>query len=39
VLTTHATEEAAMKRALGRIAALKTVAEPPRVIRIEPLEH
>jgi homoserine dehydrogenase len=39
VLTTHATEEAAMKRALARIAALKTVAEPPRVIRIEPLEH
>ena len=39
VLTTHATEEAAMKRALGRITALKTVVEPPRMIRIEPLEH
>jgi homoserine dehydrogenase len=39
VLTTHATEEAAMKRALGRIADLQTVVEPPRVIRIEPLEH
>ena len=39
VLTTHATEEAAMKRALARIAALNTVVEPPRMIRIEPLEH
>jgi homoserine dehydrogenase len=38
VLTTHAADEAAMKRALGRIAALQTVVEPPRMIRIEPLE-
>ena len=37
VLTTHETEEAAMTRALSRIAALGTVLEAPRMIRIEPL--
>jgi homoserine dehydrogenase len=35
VLTTHITEEAAMRRALDRIAALDAVLEPPRLIRIE----
>jgi homoserine dehydrogenase len=35
VLTTHATVEAAMRRALARIASLATVLEPPRMIRIE----
>jgi homoserine dehydrogenase len=35
VLTTHETEEAAMRRALGRIAKLKAVAEEPCLIRIE----
>ena len=35
VLTTHVTVEAAMRRALDRIAALDTVLEPPRMIRIE----
>jgi homoserine dehydrogenase len=35
VLTTHVTVEAAMRRALDRIAALDTVFEPPRMIRIE----
>jgi homoserine dehydrogenase len=35
VLTTHGTEEAAMRRALDRIAALDAVLEPPRLIRIE----
>jgi homoserine dehydrogenase len=35
VLTTHETEEAAMRRALDRIAALQSVLEPPRLIRIE----
>ena len=37
VLTTHETEEAAMRRALGRIGSLSTVLEPPRMIRIESL--
>jgi len=37
VLTTHETEEAAMRRALDRIARLKTVVEPPRMIRVENL--
>jgi homoserine dehydrogenase len=37
VLTTHDTEEAAMHRALERIAALGSVVEPPRMIRIEML--
>ncbi len=35
VLTTHVTIEAAMRRALTRIATLSTVLEPPRLIRIE----
>jgi len=35
VLTTHDTEEAAMRRAVGHIAALDTVLEPPHMIRIE----
>lgn len=37
VLTTHETEEAAMRRALDRIGSLGTVLEPPRMIRIENL--
>jgi homoserine dehydrogenase len=37
VLTTHSTEEAAMTRALARIAKLNAVLEPPRLIRIEQL--
>jgi homoserine dehydrogenase len=37
VLTTHETGEAAMMRALKRIAALETLVEPPCMIRIEPL--
>jgi homoserine dehydrogenase len=37
VLTTHDSEEAAMRRALDRIAALGSVVEPPHVIRIESL--
>ena len=36
VLTTHATAEARMQRALARIATLTAVAEEPRLIRIEP---
>ena len=39
VITTHETEEAAMLRALARIETLETVAEPPRMIRIEPLHR
>ncbi|MCF8534279.1 MAG: homoserine dehydrogenase [Reyranella sp.] len=35
VLTTHETEEAAMRRALARIAKLKAVADDPCLIRIE----
>ncbi|MBM3647556.1 MAG: homoserine dehydrogenase [Alphaproteobacteria bacterium] len=35
VLTTHETEEAAMRRALARIARLGAVAEEPCLIRIE----
>ena len=35
VLTTHVTVEAAMRRALDRIAMLDTVLDPPRMIRIE----
>jgi len=35
VLTTHETEEAAMRRALRRIVKLKAVAEEPCLIRIE----
>jgi homoserine dehydrogenase len=37
VLTTHETEEAAMQRALDRIIRLKTIVEPPHMIRIETL--
>ena len=37
VLTTHETREAQMTGALARIAALPTVLEPPRLIRIETL--
>ena len=35
VLTSHDTTEARMRGALGRIAALPAVLEPPRMIRIE----
>jgi homoserine dehydrogenase len=35
VMTIHDTEEAAMMRAIDRIARIGTVVEPPRVIRIE----
>jgi homoserine dehydrogenase len=38
VLTTHETPEAAMQGALAAIGALKSVAEPPHMIRIEPFE-
>ncbi|MGH6717764.1 MAG: homoserine dehydrogenase, partial [Alphaproteobacteria bacterium] len=34
VMTTHETEEAGLRRALTRIAALKSTREPPRMIRI-----
>jgi len=37
VITTHETEEAAMSRAVARIADQKSVLEPPRLIRIENL--
>jgi homoserine dehydrogenase len=37
VLVTHDTEEAAMRAALARIAALDAVLEKPALIRIEPL--
>jgi homoserine dehydrogenase len=37
VLTTHNTVEASMRRALARIENLKTVVEPPRLIRVETL--
>ena len=37
VLTTHETEERAMRRALSTIASLSTVRETPRMIRIENL--
>ena len=37
VLTTHETEEAAMRRALERIGDLDTVLEPPRMIRVDNL--
>jgi homoserine dehydrogenase len=37
VLTTHETDEAAMRRALDRIARLGTVIETPRMIRVEAL--
>jgi homoserine dehydrogenase len=37
VLTTHETVEAAMRRAIERIARLEAVLEPPCMIRIEEL--
>jgi homoserine dehydrogenase len=37
VLVTHETQEAAMARALAKIAALDTVLEAPCMIRIEEL--
>jgi homoserine dehydrogenase len=37
VLTSHETTEAAMQRALARVAALEAVLEAPRMIRIESL--
>ncbi|HZT50434.1 MAG TPA: homoserine dehydrogenase [Stellaceae bacterium] len=37
VLTTHEAEEAAMRRALDRIARVETVIETPRMIRVENL--
>jgi homoserine dehydrogenase len=37
VLTTHETDEAAMRRALDRITRLGTVVETPRMIRVENL--
>ncbi|SDD39260.1 homoserine dehydrogenase [Belnapia rosea] len=37
VLTTHDCEEAAMRAALARIAALDSVLEKPALIRVEPL--
>ena len=37
VITTHETDEAAMVQALDAIAALPSVLEPPRMIRIETL--
>ena len=36
VLVTHETQEAAMREALNRIAALNAVLELPTLIRIEP---
>jgi homoserine dehydrogenase len=35
VLTTHVTVEAAMRKALAAIGKLKSVLEPPRMIRVE----
>jgi homoserine dehydrogenase len=37
VMTVHETDEASMLRAVARIAALPSMAEPPRMIRIEDL--
>jgi len=37
VLISHEAEEAAMRRAFGRIGELESVLEPPRLIRIETL--
>jgi len=36
-MTTHDCEEAAMRAALARIAALDSVLERPALIRIEPM--
>lgn len=38
VITTHATNESAMRRALQKIDCLDTVVESPRMIRIETLD-
>jgi homoserine dehydrogenase len=38
VVTTHDCEEAQMRAALARIAALETVVEAPALIRIENLQ-
>jgi homoserine dehydrogenase len=37
VIVTHECEEAALAQALGKIAGIPAVLEPPRMIRIEPL--
>ena len=37
VMTTHEADEASMRRACERIAALQSVTEPPLTIRIEPV--
>jgi homoserine dehydrogenase len=37
VMTVHDTDQAAMERAVARIAAIDAVVEPPRLIRIENL--
>ena len=37
VITTHETQEAAMVKALSRIAQFDAMQEPPRMIRIEAL--
>jgi homoserine dehydrogenase len=37
VMTVHDTVEAAMIRAVNRIASIPAVVDPPRVIRIEAL--
>jgi homoserine dehydrogenase len=37
VITTHETEEAAMRRAVEHIAKLDSMVEPPRLIRVENL--
>jgi len=39
VLTTHDTDESSMLRALDRIARLETMADEPRMIRIEPFSE
>jgi homoserine dehydrogenase len=36
VLVTHETHEAAIEKAIARIAALESVLEVPALIRIEP---
>jgi homoserine dehydrogenase len=39
ILVTHETDEAAMAAALAEIGRLEAVLEPPRTIRIEPLDE
>jgi homoserine dehydrogenase len=39
ILVTHETDEAAMAAALAEIGGLEAVLEPPRTIRIEPLDE